>query len=397
MFSVEQAKSKILDGMASVAEIEEVVTLYSYGRILASDICSSIQVPPLDNSQMDGYAVRCEDFTCENQVFRVSDRIQAGHMSGTLKAGTCARIYTGAPIPKGADAVIPQEEVEVLETGEVRFTKMPIQGNWIRKAGSDIQNGDVVAHKGTRITPAMMGVIASIGVSSVLVYKPIRVALFFTGDELSMPGEELVPGGIYNSNRFVLRGLLHGIGCDVVDYGNIPDTLERTLEAFTKASRNADLILTSGGMSVGDADFIKTAVESLGKIDMWRVAVKPGKPVAKGMVKGVPFIGLPGNPVSGLVTFLLFAQPLILKLSGRTDFEVKSYQLPLAFDWEGGSRREFIRVKRNEKGELECFRSQNSAVLTSCLWADGLADIPARASLRKGDSVTYVPFLEFCK
>ena len=395
MLTVEQAKAKILEGAEAVAEVEDMVTLYSAGKILAQDIVSEIKVPPLDNSQMDGYAVRCADFAGGRRNFPVSQRIFAGHVGTELEPDTVARIFTGAPIPPGADAVIPQEEASEMEDGSVEFHCDPKAGAWIRRAGCDIDVGQTVLKKGDRLTPPALGVAASIGVSTVKVYRPIRVSLFFTGDELAMPGEKLVEGGIYNSNRFVLRGLLHQLGCDVVDYGNIPDTFEATLEAFRKASRKSDFILTSGGMSVGEADFIRRAVEELGKMQMWRIAMKPGKPVAKGEVRGVPFIGLPGNPVSGFVTFLLFAQPLILKLSGRGQIDVKGYILPLAFDYKCGSRREFIRVRRNGAGELENYRTQNSAVLSSCTWADGLADIPAEADLKKGDLVTYIPFSEF--
>lgn len=395
MLTVEEARTQILHDVACVAEVEELATLYSTGRILAEDVVSRIAVPPLDNSQMDGYAVSVKDFLDGKREFVVSDRIQAGHMGKPLEAGTCARIFTGAPIPSGADAVIPQEKVEILEDGKVRFLVEPRKGEWIRKAGCDIAVGDVVAKKGDRLTPSALGVIASIGEAFVKVFKPIRVALFFTGDELAMPGQELSGSEIYNSNRFVLRGLLHEIGCDVLDYGNIPDDLNSTRAVFEKACQKADLIITSGGMSVGEADYVKKAVEAIGSINMWRIAVKPGKPVARGSVKGVPFLGLPGNPVSGFVTFLLFARPLILRLSGRSEVDVKGYTLPLAFDWRGGSRREFIRVRRNEAGTLENFRTQNSAVLTSCTWADGLADIPENADLKVGDVVTYIPFAAF--
>ncbi len=395
MLTVEQAKEILLKNIDVVAGTEEVVTLYAAGKILAEPVVSQIQVPPLDNSQMDGYAVNTEDFADGRLEFEVTDRILAGHVGNELVKGTCARIFTGAPIPVGSNAIIPQEEATLLENGKVRFEKAPKAGAWVRKAGCDIEIGDEVLKTGDRMTPAAVGVAASIGVSTIRCYKPIRVALFFTGDELSMPGEPLVEGGIYNSNRFVLRALLHHLGCDVVDYGNVPDTFEATKKAFEKASDKADLILTSGGMSVGEADYIKSAVESIGRLDMWKIAVKPGKPVAKGEVNGVPFIGLPGNPVSGLVTFLVFAQPVILKLSGRNEIDVKGYSLPLAFDWKGGSRREFIRVRRNAKGELENYRTQNSAVLSSCTWADGLADIPAGAQLKAGDRVVYIPFTAF--
>ena len=268
MLTVEQAKAKILEGAEAVAEVEDMVTLYSAGKILAEDIVSEIKVPPLDNSQMDGYAVRCADFAGGRRNFPVSQRIFAGHVGTELEPGTVARIFTGAPIPPGADAVIPQEEASEMEDGSVEFHCEPKAGAWIRRAGCDIDIGQTVLKRGDRLTPPALGVAASVGVSTVKVYRPIRVSLFFTGDELAMPGEKLVEGGIYNSNRFVLRGLLHQLGCDVVDYGNIPDTFEATLEAFRKASRKSDFILTSGGMSVGEADFIRRAVEELGKMQM---------------------------------------------------------------------------------------------------------------------------------
>lgn len=394
MLTVEQAKDKILDGEVSVADVENVVTLYAAGKIAAEDIVSSINVPPLDNSQMDGYAVNVEDFSIGQLRFQISQKIFAGHVGTPLKRGTCVRIFTGAPLPEGANAVIPQEEV-LEEDGYAIFKEQPKKGRFVRKAGCDIKQGDVVLKKGDRLTPPAMGLVASVGVSNLKVYKAIRVALFFTGDELSMPGEELVKGGIYNSNRFILRGFLHQLGCEVVDYGNIPDTKEATRSAFIKAAEKSDLIITSGGMSVGDADYIKGAVEELGELQMWKIAVKPGKPVAKGRIFGIPFIGLPGNPVSGLVTFLLFAQPLILRLSGRSEVNVKTYHLPTNFDYHCGDRREFIRVRRNTEGQLENYRTQNSAVLSSCTWADGLADIAANKDLKKGDLVTYIPFSEF--
>ena len=237
MLTVEQAKAKILEGAEAVAEVEDMVTLYSAGKILAQDIVSEIKVPPLDNSQMDGYAVRCADFAGGRRNFPVSQRIFAGHVGTELEPDTVARIFTGAPIPPGADAVIPQEEASEMEDGSVEFHCDPKAGAWIRRAGCDIDVGQTVLKKGDRLTPPALGVAASIGVSTVKVYRPIRVSLFFTGDELAMPGEKLVEGGIYNSNRFVLRGLLHQLGCDVVDYGNIPDTFEATLEAEKDMAR----------------------------------------------------------------------------------------------------------------------------------------------------------------
>ena len=356
-------------------------------------------MPGWDNSQMDGYAVRAADLAAASEAapvaLPVSERIAAGSVGAALEPGACARIFTGAPIPEGADAVVPQENVERPAEGAV-FRQPAAAGAWVRRRGSDIAAGTTVLHAGEKLTPAAIGMIASIGRAYVKVYRKVRVGIFCSGDELVQPGEPLRPGGIYNSNRFMLRSLLVTLGLEAVDLGSIPDSDDATVKAFEKAADAADVILTSGGMSVGEEDHIKPAVEQLGSIDVWRVSLKPGKPLAFGNVKGVPFIGLPGNPVSGFVVFLMLARPYLLRRSGLLDVDMRPQHIRADFEWpKAGVREEFVRVRRNDLGGLDLYRSQNSQVLSSCAWADGLVDIPAGTVVHRGDLVNYYPFCQF--
>ena len=351
-------------------------------------------VPAWDNSQMDGYAVRFAEAT-EGVVLPVSQRIPAGSVGEALKPGTVARIFTGAPVPEGADAVVPQEETEVTPEG-VRFVASAREGAWIRRRGSDVAQGTVIASRGTRLTPAVIGVIASVGRAYVTVYRRLRVGVFFSGDELVQPGEPLPPGGIYNSNRYMLRSLLLTLGCEAYDLGSIPDSFEATKAALERAAETTDVILSTGGMSVGEEDHIKPAVESLGALDVWRVRVKPGKPLAFGHVKNVPFIGIPGNPVAAFVIFLMMARPFLLRRMGSNDIEVQPQLVRADFDWlKPGDREEFLRVRRNAEGGLDRYPNQNSQVLSSCAWGDGLVDVPAGEPVKKGDFVRYYPFCRF--
>ncbi|MFZ5538853.1 MAG: gephyrin-like molybdotransferase Glp, partial [Pseudomonadota bacterium] len=306
MLSVEEALARLLDQAQPLADVETVATLDADRRVLAAAVVSSIDVPPMDNSQMDGYAVRTADVSSVPATLRVSQRIAAGRVGTPLAAGTAARIFTGAPVPAGADAIVMQEAT-TLDGDRVTINELPKAGAWIRRAGSDIASGAQILAAGHRMRPQDCGLAASIGVARLTVYRRLRVAVFFTGDELVMPGEPLPPGRIYNSNRFVLRGLLARLGCEVIDLGIVPDDLARTRAAFVEAAGRADLIVTSGGVSVGEEDHVKPAVQAEGSLDLWQIAMKPGKPLAFGHVRGVPFIGLPGNPVSNFVTFLLFA------------------------------------------------------------------------------------------
>lgn len=402
MITYNEALKLFLDHAKVAVGTETVPTLYAEGRVLAEAVVSSIDVPAWDNSQMDGYAVRVADLTGaspETPVdLPVSQRIPAGTAGTELQGGTAARIFTGAPIPPQADAVVAQEDVTVNADGSVRFTRFPTPGEWIRRRAGDIASGSIVAEAGRVLEPAVLGLVASVGCGYVKVYRHLRVGVFFSGSELVAPGEPLPEGGIYNSNRYTLRALLKRLDCEVFDLGSVPDTLQATREAFERAAKTADVIITSGGMSVGEEDHIKPAVESLGRIDMWKVALKPGKPVALGEVKGKPFIGLPGNPVSSFVTFLLLARPYLLKLQGRKDLQAMPVKVRADFEWtKPGVREEFVRVRRNAEGGLDLYHTQNSQVLTSCAWADGLVDIPAGATVSKGDIVLYYPFGELFK
>lgn len=394
MISYTEALSRLMAGASPITETETVPLLYSTGRILAEDVGSPVAVPAWDNSQMDGYAVRFTEAT-EGVVLPVSQRIPAGSVGEALKPGTVARIFTGAPVPEGADAVVPQEETEVTPEG-VRFVASAREGAWIRRRGSDVAQGTVIASRGTRLTPAVIGVIASVGRAYVTVYRRLRVGVFFSGDELVQPGEPLPPGGIYNSNRYMLRSLLLTLGCEVYDLGSIPDSFEATKAALERAAETTDVILSTGGMSVGEEDHIKPAVESLGALDVWRVRVKPGKPLAFGHVKNVPFIGIPGNPVAAFVIFLMMARPFLLRRMGSNDIEVQPQLVRADFDWlKPGDREEFLRVRRNAEGGLDRYPNQNSQVLSSCAWGDGLVDVPAGEPVKKGDFVRYYPFCRF--
>jgi molybdopterin molybdotransferase len=394
MLTVEQALAQMLASADVLADVETVPTLQAGGRVLATDVVSAMNVPPMDNSQMDGYAVRTLDVPAAPTTLRVSQRITAGHVGAPLEPGTAARIFTGAPVPAGADAIVMQEAC-VSAGDRVTINEKPAAGAWIRRAGVDVEAGQTVLPAGRRRRPQDLGLAASVGAGELTVYRRMKCAVFFTGDELVMPGEPLPPGRIYNSNRFVLRGLLERLGCEVLDLGIVPDDRQRTREAFASASVGADLIVTSGGVSVGEEDHVKPAVEAEGRLDLWQIAMKPGKPLAFGHVRDVPFIGLPGNPVSSFVTFLLFARPFILRRQGVLDVDVRALALPADFEWpQADKRREFLRARMNARGALELFANQNSAVLNSAVWADGLVDNPAGQAIRRGDTVRFLPYSE---
>ncbi len=398
---LDEALAELLAHAVPLAGLETVSTFDADGRVLAEDVVSRLQVPPEDNSSMDGYAVRVADVPEAGVAMRVSQRIAAGSAGSALEPGTAARIFTGAPIPAGADAVVMQEDCEPVpdREGFVRIKQSPRPAQWIRRAGEDVTHGNTVLSKGERLTPAELGLAASIGMSVLRVARKPQVAMFSTGDELVMPGEvapaQMRPGAIYNSNRFFLRALLLRLGCEVTDMGIVPDQRDATLDALRSASRAHDLILTSGGVSVGEEDHIKPAVQQLGSLDLWQIAIKPGKPFAYGKVGSAHFVGLPGNPVSSFVTFLLLVRPFLLKLQGATQLAPKSIALPAHFTWaKADKRREFLRVKRNAAGGLDLFANQSSGVLTSAVWGDGMVDNPARQVIAFGDTVQFISFAE---
>ncbi len=402
LLSLAEALAQLLATVLPLSVVEELATLDADGRVLGADVVSALHVPPQDNSSMDGYAVRVLDVTAPGVEMPVSQRIPAGSSGEPLQPQTVARIFTGAPIPAGADAVVMQEEcVAVAEggTARVQVNVVPKPGQWIRRAGEDVASGAVVLARGQRLGPAELGLAASIGMASLTVLRRPRVALFSTGDELVMPGtvapEDMRPGAIYNSNRFFLSSLLRRMGCVVTDFGIVPDRLDATVNAMREASAAHDVILTSGGVSVGEEDHIKPAVLALGSLDLLQIAMKPGKPFAHGKVGSAHFIGLPGNPVSSFVTFLLLVRPFLLRLQGVTDVAPVAASLRADFDWlRADKRQEFLRVRRNAQGGLDLFPNQSSGVLTSAVWGDGLVDNAIGQTIQKGDAVRFLSFAE---
>jgi molybdopterin molybdotransferase len=402
MKPLDEALAELLARALPLPGFETVSTFDADGRVLAQDLVSSLDVPAHDNSSMDGYAVRCADWTSAAGVLQVGQRIPAGSSGHALAPAGVARIFTGAPIPPGADAVVMQEDCVVVPAHDplhpaVRIQTRPSPGQWIRRRGEDVAAGAVVLHRGARLGPAGLGLAASIGFDTLRLARRPRVALFSTGDELVMPGEvlpsDMKPGAVYNSNRFFLKALLHRLGCSVTDLGIVPDRLDATVAALKGASQDHDLILTSGGVSVGEEDHIKPAVQALGELSLWQIAIKPGKPFAYGQVGAAHFIGLPGNPVSSFVTFLLLVRPFLLKLQGATALAPEAIAVRADFDWSrADKRREFLRVRQNATGALELFGNQSSGVLTSTVWGDGLVDNPPGQSIARGDMVQFIPF-----
>jgi molybdopterin molybdotransferase len=397
LLSFDDALQKLLAAARPLAETGEVDTSAAVGRTLARAQASGIVVPPLDNSAMDGYAVRLADLPAAGARLAVAQRIPAGSVGTPLAAGTAARIFTGAPVPAGADAVVMQELCEHAGEGVVQVNHVPRAGENIRRAGEDIQSGAAILAAGTRLAPQDIGLAASVGLARLPVFRRLRVAVFFTGDELSMPGEALKPGGIYNSNRYTLRGLLAALGCEVRDLGIVPDSLEATRAALRTAAADSDVIITSGGVSVGEEDHVKAAVQAEGALDLWKIAIKPGKPLAFGKVspRDTAFIGLPGNPVSTFVTFLMLVRPFLLACQGARVTAPRGLMMRADFDWpKPDRRREFLRVRINHDGGLDLFPNQSSGVLTSCAWADGLVDNPPAQAVARGELVRFLPFSE---
>jgi molybdopterin molybdotransferase len=394
LLSVDEALAVLLAGARPVADVEQAPTLEATGRVLARAQRSAMDVPPLDNSAMDGYAVRTADVQAPDTKLRIAQRIMAGSVGEALAPGTAARIFTGAPIPAGADAIVMQEFC-AADGDAVVIKKVPEQDAWIRRRASDIAQGAQVLAAGIRLRPQDTGLAASVGIKALPVFRRVRMGLFFTGDELVMPGDPLPPGRIYNSNRFTLNGLAAMFGCEVRDYGIVPDSLAATRAVLKRAAAECDVIVTSGGVSVGEADFVKPAVEAEGSLLMWKIAMKPGRPLAFGKVGEAAFIGLPGNPVSSFVTFLIFVRPFLLKTQGIGEVAPRAVVARADFDWlEPDARREYLRVKWNAQGGLEIYPTQDSAVLTSTAWADGLVDNPPNHAIRRGDSVRFLPYAE---
>jgi len=380
-----------------ITETETLSSAAALGRVLAQDIVSTLDVPPADNSSMDGYAMRAADVPAAGALLPISQRIAAGHPGQPLQPGTAARIFTGAQVPAGADCIVMQEQCEAQD-GRVRVNATPTAGQWIRRRGEDVRGGQIVLSAGQRLGPAHLGMLATVGLAEVVVVRRPRVALFSTGDELVLPGQPLPPGAIYNSNRHTLRGLLEAAGCAVSDLGIVPDTLEATRATLRQAAQGNDLILTSGGVSVGEEDHLRPAARAEGRIELWQMAAKPGKPLAFGAItrpdgSEALLMGLPGNPVSSFITFLLAVAPVLRVLQGGSGALPVALPLRAAFDWPkpDRQRREFMRARLNPAGELELFPNQSSGVMTSAVWADGLIDNPAGQAIAPGDVVRFLP------
>ena len=404
LMSADDALSFLIDS-ASVTAMTEAVSLDdSLGRILASDIHSTINVPGFDNSAMDGYTIALNDnqVAQENLSFDVVDRIAAGSTGNDLKIGNAARIFTGAPIPNGANTVVMQEECTLSEDKSQITVKRAINLNEnIRPTGNDILKDNVILSSGRQIKPQDISLAASVGVGELVVFKKIKVVVFFTGDELVEPGNPLTPGKIYNSNRYALVALLKQVGCDVINLGNIEDKLDATCEALEALESQCDLIMTTGGVSVGEEDHVKPAVEKLGELNLWKIRMKPGKPLAYGKVKQTPFIGLPGNPVSSFVTFCIFSLPFIKKMQGNSNYESKILKVKTNFDCKRAKpRREYARVRIDHSTETplaNLFPKQGSDVMSSVVWADGIIEIPENTTFETGTILNYYSMSELTR
>lgn len=398
MLDFDSARDQLIAAALPIPRTEMVSLTEGLGRTLSSPITSPIDVPGFDNSAMDGYALRIADINKMPDRFPVVQRITAGQTGKPLGPNEAARIFTGAPVPQGTNVVVPQEHTQAADD-HIQLTQQVVTSQHIRRRGEDIEAGAVIIAAGTRLTPAHLALAASVGVSTLNVYAKLKVAILFTGDELTEPGQPLAPGAIYNSNRYAIRALLEKLGCEVTDLGIVRDSSQATRDALQQASTLADVIVTCGGVSVGEEDHVKAAVQALGELNLWQIAMKPGKPLAYGKVGQSDFIGLPGNPVSAFVTFVLMARPFLLKRMGVTKVDTPSIPAIAGFDWpKPDRRREFLRAgfDRNEQGAsvLNIWPNQGSGVMSSVAWADGLVDVPPNTVIKKGDTVRYLSFTD---
>lgn len=396
LIPLERALEHLLSTALPLEETESVLIAEALGRVLASDLTVSADVPPADNSAVDGYALCCTDLA-SGMALPVSARVPAGQYPAPLKPGTAARIFTGASLPPGADVVVMQENVTITPEG-IRAPDETAPAQNIRRRGQDLAAGSPALAKGTRLRPQEMGLIASLGLDRVPVYRKLRVAVLTTGDELVDPGQPLLPGQIYNTNASTLRGLLAQMSCDLVLCETVRDTRKDTADALKKAAKQADLIVTSGGVSVGEEDHIRAVLEANGELTLWRLAIKPGKPLAFGQLDGTPLLGLPGNPAAVLVAFLMVGVPYLRRRQGDLTSPALGERLPAAFTVATPSvRQEFMRARKqrlNNEDVVTVYPNQSSGVLSSACWANGLAVIPANSTVTPGASITFFGFHE---
>lgn len=394
LLAFDQAREQLLSMAATPTRVAQVPLLQALGRVLAAPVISPMDVPAFANSAMDGYAVCPIDATQSPWHLTVTQRIAAGSTGITLEPGQAARIFTGAPVPPGTYAVLPQEDV-IAEQDQITVSKAVDKNLWVRDRGEDIASGTVIIAAGKRLKPADLALAASVGVTHVAAFEPLKVAILLTGDELVEPGTPLEPGQIYNSNRYWLQSLLTQIGCDVIDPGIVRDTAEQTRAALKQSSEQADLIITCGGVSVGEEDHVRAAVQSMGRIDLWQIAMKPGKPLAYGKANGADFIGLPGNPVSAFVTFVLMGLPFLQIRMGLIPTPLAPREMMADFEWpKPDRRREFIRVRQHQRPDgqwvLKRWSNQGSGVMSSVAWADGFVDIAPGTVIEPGQTVPYL-------
>lgn len=393
MMPVKDAVERLRESARVMVGSETVGLKACAGRVLASDIISGIHVPPADNSAMDGYALRVQDWQGPDHALEISQRVTAGTPPQPLVEGTAARIFTGAEIPRGADVVVMQEKCKSDDKSVLIEVVREVGGN-IRPRGQDILHGETVLKTGHRLRAQDLGLIASLGIARVKVRRRLKVAIISTGAELVEPGEEIKPGQIYNSNRYLLEALLEKWGFEVVDFGITVDEPKIISDVMAKASREADAIMTTGGVSVGEEDHVKAVVESLGSIDFWRIAIKPGKPFAFGDINGTPFLGLPGNPVSAFVTALVVARPFLFDCQGVHHVDVIPVRQVALFDSKGSGRQVYHRIRSSVDG-AEIFKQQSSGALYSTCWGDGLAVQDIDEDIAKGDLINVVPYVLF--